>query len=152
MAFIGLKVPHETARLLGQIKVEGEKVELSEMHVTVLFLGSDLPIETIAKATQVAYEVTCRTKPFTVATKLVTSFPQNQDGIPVIARVESGALHVLRGALTAAFDAAGVPYDKKYPDYKPHITLAYLRGAERALPDMNLPSLEWGAGELVPGG
>lgn len=149
MAFIGLKVPHETARLLGQVKVDGDKVDLSEMHVTVLFLGSNVPIETVTEATKVAYEVTSQTKPFTVATELVTSFPKNPDGIPIIARVESEPLHELRKALTAAFDAAGIAYDKKYPEYKPHVTLAYLHGAEKAPPDQKLPPLEWGAGEMV---
>lgn len=149
MAFIGLKVPHETARLLGQVKVEGDKVDLSEMHVTVLFLGSNVPIETVTEATRVAYEVTSQTKPFTVATELVTSFPKNPDGIPIIVEIESEPLRELRAALTEAFDAAGIEYDKKYPIYRPHVTLAYLHGAEKAPPDQKLPSLEWGVGEMV---
>lgn len=149
MAFIGLKVPHETARLLGQVKVEGEKVDLSEMHVTMIYLGSEVPIETIAKATTVAFEVTSQSRPFTLGTELVTSFPKNPDGIPIIARVRSEELHALRQALTVAFDKAGVSYDKKYPEYKPHVTLAYLHGAKEAPPDQKIPPLEWGAGELV---
>jgi len=154
MAFIGLKVPHETARLLGQVRVEGDKVDLSEMHITVLYLGSALPIETIAQATQVAYEVTSKTLPFLVGTELVTSFPANPDGIPLIAKIESDPLKALRKALTAAFDEAGVPYDKKYPDYKPHVTLAYMtpeegNGPLKPPPDQTIPHLAWGAHEMV---
>lgn len=93
MAFLGLKVPHETVRLLGQIKVEGEKVDLSEMHITLMYLGKGLPIEAITAATEVAFAVTSKTRPFTVRTELVTSFPRNPDaGIPIIARIESDAL------------------------------------------------------------
>lgn len=156
MAFLGLKVPYETARLLGQVKVEGEKEDLSSMHITILYLGKELPIEAVTRAIEVAYEVTSNTKPFTVKTQLVTSFSVNKDsGIPIIARVESAPLLALRNALTAAFDAEGVNYDKKYPEYKPHVTLAYKKptgdsetGVEYPA-DQNIPQLEWGVGEMV---
>jgi 2'-5' RNA ligase len=156
MAFLGVKVPHDIARLLSSLKVEGEKVPPGEAHITILYLGKELPIEAVTRAIEVAYEVTSNTKPFTVKTQLVTSFPVNKDsGIPIIARVESAPLLALRNALTAAFDAEGVNYDKKYPEYKPHVTLSYKKptGDSEAgieIPaDQNIPQLEWGVGEMV---
>ena len=156
MAFIGLKVPHETARLLAQVEVDGEKSDLSSMHITMIYLGKNQPIEAITKATQVAFEVTSRSKPFMVETKTVSSFPPNpEDGIPLIALIESEPLHALRDALTAAFDAAGVSYDKKFPEYRPHVTLAYKKATGdsevglEAPPDQTIPTVAWGAGEMV---
>jgi len=149
MAFIGLKVPHETARLLAQVEVDGDRADLSSMHITMIYLGKALSIEAIATATQVAFEVTSKTQPFTVSTQLVTSFPPNpDDGIPIIARIESEPLHTLQKALLAAFDAAGVEYDRKYPEYKPHVTLAYNK-SDKKPEDQKIPPVEWGAGELV---
>ena len=149
MAFIGFRTPHETSRLLGDIDVPGEKVEQGHHHITLLFLGSGVPIEAIAEAVKATYAVTQRTKPFTVRTSRVTCFPVNpedQDGYPIIARVESDALHDLREELAKSFNDAGVEFNQKFPDYKPHVTLAY---SPEPVEDMRIPTIEWGAHEVV---
>jgi 2'-5' RNA ligase len=149
MAFVGLRVPHETARLLGELEVAGDKEPVSNLHTTVLYLGKDVPVEQIASSVTAIYEVTSKTKPFTVETSIVTSFPPNpDDGVPIIARIESEPLHQLQAALKAALKKHGVAFSDKYPEYKPHVTLAYLQDGE-APADIQIPPVTWGVGEVV---
>jgi len=148
MAFLGIEIPHPTARLLSEIDVPGEREAPSAMHITLLYIGKDVPINTLAEAMKATYTVTSKTKPFTVRTSNVTSFPANpDDGIPIIARVESDALHELRSAVAAAFDKASVEFNKKFPTYRPHVTLSYSK--EEPVQEITIPTVEWGAHELV---
>lgn len=145
MAFIGLSVPHETARLLSKIEAPGARESTDSYHITLLFLGSDVPMDEVTRAIKVAYEVAATTKPFTVRTNLRTTFPGNEDGIPVICRIQSDELLEFRAKLAAAFDQEGVSYSKRY-EYNPHMTLAY---TDAPVPDLAFPMVEWGAHEMV---
>jgi 2'-5' RNA ligase len=146
MAFLGLQVPHSTARLFSEIEVDGDKTSLDSFHITIMYLGKDVSIDHIADAMKATFEVTSKTKPFSVRTSRVTNFPSNDEGVPIIARVESDALHALRTQLQETYERLGVAYDNKYPNYKPHVTLSY---AELEIEEFRIPTLEWGAHELV---
>jgi 2'-5' RNA ligase len=148
MAALMLQVPAETARVLHEIPVPGTK-DQGDPHITVMYLGKDVPIERISSMLPVIYDVTSRTLPFSVATSHISNFPPNDDdGVPVIAKINSPALHRFRDALCAAFDEAELPYDKKFPEYKPHTTLAYSPDPETTV-DQDIPEISWGAHELV---
>jgi 2'-5' RNA ligase len=152
MAFLGLRVPPETARILAEIDYGdfGEKEPPSAFHVTMCYLGKEVPIENVAAMIPVVFSVVAKTRPFTVATKKVSTFPPNPDaGTPIISLIDSPELHVFRETLCEAFDKAGITYDKKYPSYLPHVTLGY--SPEPPQPPINLdtPTIEWGAHELV---
>lgn len=152
MAFLGLKVPHETARILSEINYGdvGEKEPASSMHITMCYLGKEVPIEKIAAMIPVIFSVVSQVRPFTVATKKVSTFPPNpDDGTPIIGLIDSPELHVFRKALTGTFDAQGVEYNKKYPDYVPHVTLGYSKEPPRPPINLDIPVVEWGAHELV---
>jgi len=146
MSFIGIKVPHEVGRLLHTIEVPGEKVPLHEFHVTLLYLGKEVPIETLGKAIVAAAEVAESYRPFRCTLTQTSSFPKGDDGVPIICPVDSPELHELNTQLKAAFDAAGVDYSKKFPDYKPHVTLAY---SDEVTADTLFGPLEWSAYEMV---
>jgi len=147
MAFLGLAVPHETARLLGGIDVPGDREPTSHFHVTLFFFGDDLDINELAEIIRVAFGVTSQTKPFTVGTSLVTSFPSDGNK-PIICRVESDELHALRERIRKVFDEEGVEYSQRHPEFKPHVTLAYDDSGED-FSDRSIPTVEWGAHELV---
>ena len=145
MAFLGLKIPHETARLLAEIECDGKREAPSSYHITLLFLGSDVPIETLAKAVVATHKVVAETRPFTVFTNRVCCFPKNEDGVPIICRVDSDDLYDLQAKLAKAYDDVGIEYSKKY-EYKPHVTLAY---SDKEIEERRIPKLEWGAHEVV---
>lgn len=153
MSFLGLRVPHETARLLSELEIPGQKDPVGHFHITILFLGDNVPIETIGKALVATYGVASQTQPFTVSTSRISCFPPKKsatsprDGkAPIICRIDSDALHSMRGKLCKSFDDASVPYDKKFPEYKPHVTLGW---SEEVMDDKRIPTVEWGAHELV---
>jgi 2'-5' RNA ligase len=147
MAFIGLKISHETARLLGEIEVSGKRESSDELHITMLFLGQNVPVETLAQALVATYAITRQTPPFTVRTSLVTSFPKNDQGlVPIICRVESEPLRVLQGKVKDAFKSSGIHFSDRHPTYLPHVTLAY---DDKPAVDREIPTVEWGAHELV---
>src|SRR3569832_1872725 len=128
MAFIGLSVSNATARLFGEIEVPGDREPVSSMHITVVYIGSETPIDVLAEAVKATYAVTAMTRPFTVHASRVNCIPANpdyKDGHPIIARIESDPLHEFREALVLALDDAGVEYNKKFPVYRPHVTLAH---------------------------
>lgn len=144
MAALMFSVPQDTARVLGEIGTPGKPE--SDKHITVVYLGKKVPVEDLAEMIPVLHEVTSKTAPFTVSSEWVTTFPAGKDGTPVIARVQSPALHSFRQELCAALDRAGMEYDCKYPDYKPHVTLSY--SEEETEFDLDMPALTWSCSEL----
>lgn len=149
MSFLGIRVPHETARLLAGLDVPGNREPVSSFHVTMFFFGDDVPIDALAEIIKVTYGVTSETKPMTVRTSQVTSFPAGDDGQPIICRVESDALHDLRDKIKGAFDGANIEYSNKFPEFRPHVTLAYDPEPEGDFKEERIPTVEWGAHELV---
>lgn len=157
MAFLGIKIPHEIARLLAQVDYgsKGKPEPTDQFHVTLFYFGENVPIEQLTKAILTTYKTTSKTRPFTAQTSHVSTFPPHpEEGtVPVICRVDSTELHDLRAKLVKAYEDAGVTYDKKFPVYKPHLTLAYIEPGEEAQKaqdlDLTIPTIEWGVGEIV---
>ncbi len=146
MAIVGFAVPAETARILSEIDVPGTKEPVTNFHITVLMLDDDTAIGDIADAMEAAYSVAAKIRPFTARVTRITSFPGGNDGVPVICPVEAPELQIVWEAMKQAFDAKHVGYSKKFPEFKPHVTLSYAdKPFEQQLP---VP-IEWGAHELV---
>jgi 2'-5' RNA ligase len=154
MAVLGIHCPRDVARIFSQIDCMGEREPLWHQHITLLYLGDDVPIETLAKAVVAIYGVTSKTKPFSVATNRVTAFPPHPDHgtVPIICPIVSPPLHEFQARLRSAFDKANVSYSKKFPEYKPHVTLSYVKDplvfADHAA-DKDIPPIEWGVADIV---
>lgn len=151
MAFIGLTVPSGTARLIETLDVPGERKAASQMHVTILYLGKDLPFDIISKAMIATINVCQKTNPFICGVKDVSSFPRNpDDGVPIILPVLSSGLHRLRNSLIEEFTTLGVPFSNKYPDFKPHVSVAFVKddGFGSYSSPMDGP-LTWTASEII---
>lgn len=153
MSLLAIRLPNEIARLLSEVEVPGEKVSREEMHITMLYLGKETPIEQLVRGILATFEVTSKTRPFTVRTSRVTAFPPNpDDGTPIICPIESPELHALRKAIVASFQRNKVEFSNKYPQYKPHVTLAYspdpLVHADHGA-DRDFTPVEWGVGEII---
>lgn len=127
MAFIGLRVPADAARLLESHDVPGDRLSASDMHVTILYLGKGVPILALAKAMVASFGVASRTPPISLVVDRVTNFPVGNDGWPLICRLSSPELQNLNADLKAEFTRLGLPFNNKWPDFKPHVTMSYLR-------------------------
>lgn len=149
MAFIGLRVPAEVARLLKSVEVPGELVSGDSYHITVINIGSEIPIEQISKAVTAIHGVATNMVPFPVTLDHVTSFPAGNDGTPIICPVRSPELHQLNDLLKKALDKAGVPYSTKFPNFKPHVTMSYSKDEEVPLVRQPIGPLDWSVYEMV---
>lgn len=125
MAFLGIRVPHETARLLTGLEVPGKNTAASEMHITILCFEENWPITEIAKALETTYDSVSKIKPFRVVIDEVTCFPKRDDKSAIIAPVKAAELHELHDKLAKEFDKEKIDFSKIFKDYKPHVTLSY---------------------------
>jgi 2'-5' RNA ligase len=144
MSFLAISVPVELGGLLAEIPVPGRKEPMAKLHITLHYFGEAYADNKALKAAQIAFEVAGKFKPFRVSTSLISTFPGKEE-VPVICKVNSPELHTFRAALSEAFDAAGVEYSKKYPEYIPHITLSY---ANETPADQTIPTVGFTVSEF----
>ena len=149
MAFIGFEVPAEVGRLLSSIEVEGEREPLDHLHVTMIFLGSKIPVESIMDAAAVLHDVAEEADPFTCLIDHTDHFEpgEHSEGkYPIICPIVSPPLHKLREELAKSLGDAKVDFAKNFPDYKPHVTLSY---ADEAPKPQKFSPLKWEVYELI---
>jgi 2'-5' RNA ligase len=97
------------------------------------------------RAGLVAYEVGQQFDEFDCKVSNITSFPRGERGFPIVCPVESEVLHEFRAKLAEEFDKQRIAFDKKFPEYKPHVTLSY---ADTALQETRIKPLRWKVKEL----
>lgn len=147
MAFIGIQVPDDVAERLTAIDVPGRKLSAQEKHITLFYVGKQTPLKDALHIAAVCALFAKIHAPFQVGTAKATCFPENpDDGVPIICRVLSPVLHEFRARLASAFDHFNVEYSKKYPEYKPHVTLSY---NDQPVPDIDIPPLVWTVDRFV---
>lgn len=138
MAMIAIPVTHDIGRLFESLDVEGDRRPSD--HITVFYLGDDLPIKKIVKIIPVIFEITSKMKPFKVSTNVITTFDEGKHGYPVIAKLQSKELEKLRNDLKKAFDDNKIKYDIKFKEFKPHLTLSY---SPEKIKDIKFPKIEF---------
>jgi 2'-5' RNA ligase len=146
MAFLGIRVPHETGRLLTNIEVPGKVVSPSEMHITLLHFEENWPISEMVKALETTFEIVSKIKPFIAMTENVICFPKREGQAAIVAQVKSAELHELREKLAKEFDEAKIEFSKTFKDYKPHITLSY---NDEEIDDFDIDPVEFAVQEIV---
>jgi 2'-5' RNA ligase len=147
MAFVGIKVPEEVGEYLKKIPVPGKPEPLDHLHITMLYLGKNVPVDRIMKAGLVAYEIGQQFHEFDCIVQRVTKFPPGPDGVPIICPVESEVAHEFRAKLAEAFDANRIEYSKKFPEWKPHVTLSYASESD-VFADVPLKAQRWSVEEI----
>jgi 2'-5' RNA ligase len=142
--WLGFRVPSDTSRVLSTIDVPGQREDKGSLHTTLIYMG-DTTLTDFCRTVEVAFQVISKTKPFTLKTDTVISFSKGDDGVPIVCKVESEELQAFHAQMAQALDDAGIEYNKKWPIYKPHVCLSY---ADETIPDMKIPTIEWGAHSL----
>lgn len=153
MAYISFTVPAEAASELSRLYTVGDLTAPEDMHVTLAFLSKQTPPSQVLRAIAACHVVASTTAPVLMHAALLTSFPPNpeyREGVPVIVRVVSDALHSFRARLVAELEKFGVEYSRKFPEYKPHVTLSH--GPEKVEPRKVGPVSWTGSHVMVWGG
>jgi RNA 2',3'-cyclic 3'-phosphodiesterase len=141
MAFIGMRVPAQTAAQFAAIQVPGIREPQESMHLTLAFLGNSVPVESILNSINVCLAVASQLPPIELTAAAVMCFSPDPEGkTPVIARIVTPALFNLRKILVDTLEIDGVEYSKRHPQYKPHVTLAY---ADQMYEPMVIKPIKW---------
>lgn len=147
MAMIGLKIPPKISEQLSKISVPGKKSSAEELHITMFYFKDKLKIDDVLSIVQNLYTITKKSDELQIKATTISSFKKNDDGIPIIVPVISEDLLALRKKIAKKFDDAGIEYSKKWPEYKPHITLSF---SSKEMEDKKLDkTISWKAGEIV---
>lgn len=125
MGMISLSVPEDIRDQLAKIKVPGKKESKDEYHITLFYFENKLKIDDILKVLETAFIFCKKHKSFPIKGTKIESFPEGDDGFPIIVPIESDDLQQFRKKLAKKFDADGIDYSKRWPDFNPHLTLSY---------------------------
>jgi 2'-5' RNA ligase len=146
MAFLGIKIPLNISKLLKTIDIPGEKIDTSDMHITILCFEDDLPIEFLSKAVEATYEAIKNVNSFKIKLNKVSCFPPHDEQCAIIAPVISNELQDICQKLRKSFDKYDLDYKKNFKEYKPHITLAY---NDKEIKNVKIPIIECDISEIM---
>lgn len=133
MAFATFKVPTSVIGQFAAIDAGVEfltRTEPQDYHITLCYFGNEMKYRDYLEACKVCADYSLQTAPILMKGAALDSFPQNpddKDGFPTIIRVISKELHGFRENLTETFWNKGIEFSKKFPGYKPHVTLGYAK-------------------------
>lgn len=147
VAFIGMRVPSATTDQFSAIRVLGDREPKDRMHVTLAYLGKNVPISNVLKSVAVCLALGAEFPPLDLTAAMVMCFPPDPEGrTPVIARLVTPALLTMRAALVQRLEQAKVDYSKRHPQYKPHVTLAYAQNAQKP---MVISPIRWNSNSIT---
>lgn len=122
-----IPVPKSIGISLLEKKIPGRCESLDDLHVT-LFCFKVMTLSQYTTAIEIVSNMSMlkvTPSPFKMCTMRVHYFDGDGSRYPIFARILSPVLMNLRASLAEIFDAYEIPYKKDFPDYKPHVTLAY---------------------------
>lgn len=140
---LAIPIQHDISRLFQEFDLDIER-DPSD-HITMFYFGDDLPMSRILKIIPVIFELTKDMKPFTASIASYSCF-DSDELYPVICPVKSKKLIELREKIKKHFFDKKISFDKKFPEYKPHITLGYSKKKEK---NTKFPKVEFTISQLA---
>ena len=131
MSYIYLKVPQSFGQQLISLANinHNDILEYEEnYHLSLAYLGKSTSTDDLLKIIPVVMDFCKDQKQFFIETDCITFFPKGEYGYPIIAKIseqERTPLASFRQKLVEALDDNNIFYDKTYPVFNPHVTLAY---------------------------
>lgn len=121
-----------------------------EPHVTIIFLGEIDTFEGFTKQDVIDVIKTVPHDFFLWADVDGLDWFGPEQNIPVL-RVRHDYLSVVHQSLKASLDARGIPYDTRFPEYKPHVSITDEAALSGVWPDKILltPVELWWGGEHI---
>lgn len=120
-------LPTEIAKQYPQVGKQGE--DDSPSHITTFFIGDVLPNfeEPIIETLRLVIE---SFRKFKVKIKKPKTFENDKGQYIYHSPIASPKLFTLNATLQKAFQYKQLPYSKKWPEFKPHCTIAYCNSKE----------------------
>jgi 2'-5' RNA ligase len=125
MAMIAIPISPDTSRLFKEIEIEGNREPCD--HITMFYLGDNIPFKTILEIMPILYKVTSNTLPFEINCSKITTFPKGEYGYPIIAELKSKELMEIRKKILSSLRRNHIKIDNSFKEYRPHITLAFAK-------------------------
>ncbi len=146
MAFIGIKIPPKISNELKKIDVDGEKIDTSDLHITLIVFEDNIPIKDVSKSLEAMYDACKAIKPFEIILNKISCFPKREDNpCPIIIPIQSEELQQVNKNLKKSLDKAKVDYLQTFKNYKPHVTLSY---ADKEIKDLDMDPLKFEVNEI----
>lgn len=124
MAMLAAPISRDISTLFNALNIDGNR-DPSD-HITMFYFDDDVSIKKLCKIIGLVYDITNELKPFEASSSEIISFPENKHGeYPIVAKVKSSKLMSLRENIAKVFDDNKIKYSKKFPEYKPHLTVSY---------------------------
>lgn len=147
MGMIAIKIPQDISDALSKISVPGKKLSNEELHITLFYFEKKLSINDIINITHCLYDITKNAETFKIKMNNISTFNKGPDGVPIIIPIVSEELSDLRKRLAKKLDSKEVVYSKKWPEFKPHMTLSY---STKEMEDRSLEKkLNWKVEEIA---
>lgn len=147
MAMIGIKIPEDITDKLSRISIPGKKISQEEMHITLFYFENKLNIKDTVLIVQAMYDATKKMDPVSIKGTTISTFKKGDDGIPIIIPIISEDLLNIRKKIAKKFDDEEIDYSKKWPEFKPHLTLSY---SSKEMEDKKLDkNIHWKASEII---
>jgi len=143
MAMLAIPIQPDISRLFQEFDLDMERDPSN--HITLFYFGDDLPISRILKIIPIIFNITEDLRPF-LASASEYSFFESDDVYPIICPVKSKELMSLRNKIRHALDDDKIKYDKKFPEYKPHITLGFSK--DKPPKNTKFPKVEFTISQL----
>jgi 2'-5' RNA ligase len=126
MALVAFAIPKGVGRkLMPKPEVPGKLEDLEHYHVTLAYIDEASSPTDMAALLEAVAKLTERSAPIPAVVEEVSNFKKGDDGYPIVCHVKSEPLHQFQRELLKVLDGAGIEYSKKWPEYRPHITLSY---------------------------
>lgn len=145
MAMLCVKIPANVAHILSQHQVPGKREPKEGLHITLIHFGDALALTEVTKITESLFPVLSDLKPIPIYTDTIDAFPGGEDGYPLICPIVSSELHEAQSQVRRALDCSAIEYSKKFPDFKPHLTLSY---SPDLIPKQSIPPTSFIASDI----
>jgi len=122
---LSISLSPDISRLFREITFKDKITRDPSDHITMFYLGDNIPLKKLIKMIPIIFDITCDMKPFMVSCSKITTFPKGKNGYPIIGEIKSKDLSALRDKLKKEFEKNKIKYDSTFKDYKPHVTLGY---------------------------
>lgn len=123
-----ITLPSEIAEQYPSEGKEGE--DSSPAHLTLLYIG-DVPMHFEDKILEVVQQVCENFKKFKVKIKSPKKWINDENQTIYHSPIASSKLTNLHNMLEKSFELNQIPFSRKYPEFKPHVTIEYVNEGEK---------------------